>query len=49
MHGEPHIEVLTAAAALTLYEALAGMAQGPHEAPIRALLDTFNQVTRAES
>ena len=38
---------LTAAAAITLYEALAEMASGPHEASIRALLDTFDQVTGA--
>lgn len=47
LEGLDDPEALTAAAALTLYEALAGMAQGPHEAPIRALLDTFDKVTGA--
>lgn len=38
-------DALTAAAAIILYQALAEMAQGPHEASIRALLDTFDRVT----
>jgi hypothetical protein len=38
-------DALTAAAAIVLYQALAEMAQGPHEASIRALLDTFDRVT----
>jgi hypothetical protein len=56
---QPHIEALealdglddpdalTAAAAITLYEALTDMAKGPQEASIRALLDVFDRVTGA--
>jgi hypothetical protein len=40
-------DALTAAAAITLYEALTDMAKGPHEASIRALLDVFDKVTGA--
>lgn len=48
LEGLDDPEALTAAAAMALYEALAGMAQGPHEGSIRALLDTFDQVTGAQ-
>jgi hypothetical protein len=37
-------DALTAAAAMALYEALADLAKGPHEASIRALLDAFDKV-----
>ncbi|MDH3604438.1 MAG: hypothetical protein OEU26_32940, partial [Candidatus Tectomicrobia bacterium] len=48
LEGLDDPEALTAAAAVTLYEALAEMAQGSHETPIRALLDTFDKVTGAD-
>ena len=41
-------DALTAAAAMTLYEVLAEMAQGPNAASIQALLDTFDKVTGAD-
>ena len=41
-------EALTAAAAITLYEALAQMATGSNADPIQSLLDTFDQVTGAK-
>ena len=47
LEGLDDPDVVTAAAAMALYEALADMAQGPQEASIRALLDVFDQVTGA--
>ena len=47
LEGLDDPDALTAAAAMTLYEALADMAQGQQEAPIRALLNVFDQVTGA--
>ncbi|WP_089717876.1 hypothetical protein [Candidatus Entotheonella palauensis] len=47
LEGLDDPDALTAAAAMTLYEALTEMATGPHEAAIRALLDRFDQVTGA--
>lgn len=47
LEGLDDPDALTAAAAIALYEALTDMAQGPHEASIRALLDVFDKVTGA--
>ncbi len=47
LEGWDDPDALTAAAAMTLYEALTEMATGPQEAPIQALLDAFDKVTGA--
>lgn len=41
-------DVVTAAAAIALYDTIAELGEGPNEAPIRALLAMFDKVTGAE-
>ncbi len=41
-------DVVTAAAAIALYDTIAEFGEGPNEAPIRALLAMFDKVTGAE-